>query len=278
MNHEGIVLVACGEEQRLRSLCQELRADGHTVHGAHSAEEAAIKARHAEPSLLILAPLARPLAQLAWLRAIRAGTIEAIDAQVAVIVLGSTGGELEVVRCLEAGADDYLPPAAGYLELRARLDAVRRRLAPRGRTVIRVGGLEIDARRREARCHGATVKLTRTEFALLHQLAEDPARVMTKHELLASVWGYPADARTRTLDSHAARLRQKLAAAGAPGMVVNVWGTGYHLSSAPPGGRGVGRRVAVDVSSPLQQGAPGPTGRRFRLAQGRPRSTLDRRR
>ncbi len=235
MNHEGNILVVCGDERQLRELCQELRADGHPAQGAHTAAEAAARAHSVAPVLVVLGALEQPLEQLALLRAIRAGTIGAIDPQVGIIVLGQAGGALEVVRCLEAGADDYLAPSADYLELRARLAAVTRRLNGRRLAVTRVDALEIDAGRREVRYQGEPIKLARLEFALLSALAEDPTRVMTKTELLKSVWGYPDGISTRTLDSHACRLRTKLRAAGAQHMVIAIWGIGYRLvqRSAP---------------------------------------------
>ena len=67
------------------------------------------------------------------------------------------------------------------------------------------------------------------EFELLAKLATDPTRVFTKEELLREVWGFVALGRTRTLDSHASRLRRKLALAGAEDCVLNVWGVGYRL-------------------------------------------------
>ena len=76
------------------------------------------------------------------------------------------------------------------------------------------------------------VALANKEFSLLRALATDPTRVFTKEELLRDVWGYRAMGRTRTLDSHACRLRAKLGAAGGQ-FVVNVWGVGYRLVDGP---------------------------------------------
>ncbi len=79
------------------------------------------------------------------------------------------------------------------------------------------------------------MELCAKEFALLGVLASDPTRVFTREELLRDVWGYHPGARTRTLDSHASRLRKKLEAAH-PGLrlVVNVWGVGYRLTDSEP--------------------------------------------
>ena len=84
-----------------------------------------------------------------------------------------------------------------------------------------------------ARCRlgDRQIELSAKEFALLHALAGDPTRVFTKEELLRDVWGFKLMGSTRTLDSHASRLRRKLApAAGGRRWVVNVWGVGYRLT------------------------------------------------
>jgi DNA-binding response OmpR family regulator len=73
------------------------------------------------------------------------------------------------------------------------------------------------------------VLLAGKEYELLLKLMTDPTRVFTKEQLLREVWGFRSLGRTRTLDSHASRLRRKLAAAGAGSVVVNVWGVGYRL-------------------------------------------------
>src|SRR5438270_1887577 len=93
---------------------------------------------------------------------------------------------------------------------------------------LRIGPLEIDSVARHVRLHGETVELSKKEFALLRALAGDPTRVFTREELLRGVWGYRSMGVTRTLDSHASRLRQKLSASGER-YIVNVWGVGYRL-------------------------------------------------
>ncbi len=98
------------------------------------------------------------------------------------------------------------------------------------RRALLVGALAIDRARRAAFWSEAPLALTRLEFDLLVALAEHPGEVVTKQDLLRRVWGYAGRARTRTVDSHASRLRRTLHDAGAPGAtVVNVWGIGYRL-------------------------------------------------
>ena len=116
---------------------------------------------------------------------------------------------------------------------RGRVAALLRRANHRrahGR--LRVGPLEVDPPTREVRLRGRRLELSAKEFALLRALAVEPARVLTKEELLRGVWGFRSMGQTRTLDSHACRLRHKLGADG-DRFVVNVWGVGYRLVDGP---------------------------------------------
>jgi two-component system phosphate regulon response regulator PhoB len=130
----------------------------------------------------------------------------------------------------------------------------------------RVGELEVDSARRPVTVHGEPVDMSAREFALLCALVAEPTRVLTKDELLGGVWGFRSPGRTRTLDSHACRLRSKLSAAGAGGMVVNVRASGTASSrwAIASGGRfarwevgwpdlafGAGGGGLGDVSRPL---------------------------
>lgn len=115
-----------------------------------------------------------------------------------------------------------------YPELRARIEALLRRRAGRHDGPTRVGDLVIDPARRRVWVEGRDVSLSKKEFTLLRVLASDPIRVFSKQELLSEVWGYRTEAQTRTLDSHASRLRRKLDPENAR-YVINCWGVGYRL-------------------------------------------------
>jgi DNA-binding response OmpR family regulator len=93
---------------------------------------------------------------------------------------------------------------------------------------MRIGPLEIDPLSRQVWLREQELELSKKEFALLRALAGDPTRVFTREELLRGVWGFRSMGRTRTLDSHASRLRKKLARDGDK-FIVNVWGVGYRL-------------------------------------------------
>jgi DNA-binding response OmpR family regulator len=125
---------------------------------------------------------------------------------------------------------DELLDALPDEELLARIRAALRssEAAPEPERIV-TGELVVDPRTRGAAVAGRRVALATKEFELLLRLASDPTRCFTKEELLRDVWGFRSLGRTRTLDSHASRLRRKLRGAGTAAYVVNVWGIGYKL-------------------------------------------------
>ncbi len=229
-NEIATVVVCEDDPLTLELLCDHLTADRYAALPAPEASDALRICQFNQPDLLVL-DLGLPDAQgLDVLREIRAaqGVSSRFDPDLPVIVLTGRGSEHDRVRGLEAGADDYLVKPFSYLELRARIGAVlrRERRAPEGPR--RVGEITIDPMRRLVEVAGKRVELSNKEFMLLRALAAEPTRVFTKEELLRDVWGYRSLGRTRTLDSHASRLRRKLDPKRGR-FIVNVWGVGYRL-------------------------------------------------
>jgi DNA-binding response OmpR family regulator len=149
---------------------------------------------------------------------------------VPVIVLGEPESDaVDRVRALERGCDDFLVRPFAYEELLARIRAVLRRTAPSPHEIRRAGTITADLATRTVAVGEVAVSLAGKEYELLLKLMTDPTRVFTKEQLLREVWGFRSLGRTRTLDSHASRLRRKLAAAGGGSVVINVWGVGYRL-------------------------------------------------
>jgi DNA-binding response OmpR family regulator len=152
-----------------------------------------------------------------------------IDPDLPLMVLSGRAGDLERLRGFERGCDDYVVKPFSYQELRARIEALLRRTRYRPRLGrLKVGRLEIDPLSRQVWLAGESLALSKKEFALLRALAADPIRVFTREELLRGVWGFRTLGATRTLDSHAYRLRKKINADGDK-FIVNVWGVGYRL-------------------------------------------------
>ena len=225
------VLVADTDDTRRRFLVANLTDDGYHTAAASSLLHARTLLMRAPRALLVLGPLEQPGQALALLAELRAAhSVIPVDPALAVLCLGPGRDELAELRALRAGADDWAPLPVRYHVLVERVRALLRRMTPRpGR--LRIGALQLDPTTRSVSVGEHPVELSNYEFSLLAQLASDPTRVWSKQELLRDVWGYRAAARTRTLDSHVCRLRGKLAAAGGPHMVVNVWGVGYRLLS-----------------------------------------------
>jgi DNA-binding response OmpR family regulator len=223
------VVVCEDDTPTLELLCDHLTADRFGVLPAPSASDALRLCRYNRPDLLLLDLTLPDASGLDVLREIRDadGVASRFDSNLPVIVLSGRGADEDRVRGLEFGADDYLVKPFHYRELRARIAAVLRRGVGRG-SPCRVGEIVVDPAQRKVWVGEREVSLSNKEFGLLRMLAGEPSRVFTKRELLESVWGYRTPARTRTLDSHASRLRRKLDPEQGR-YVVNCWGYGYRL-------------------------------------------------
>ena len=220
----GAVLLAEPQPDWRDRLERHLREEGFDVIGAHwSAQALDLVERHC-PDVVIAgeADLCRRLREgepgRRW------------DRNVPVIVLSGPGADPAArVRAFDRGADDVVERDL-TLELLARLRALLRRATVGQADVVEAGDLLVDHRSRQVLVRDRPVSLAGREFALAAKLASEPRRVFTKEELLKDVWGYRSAARTRTVDSHASRLRRKLRGAGCrEEVVVNVWGIGYRL-------------------------------------------------
>jgi DNA-binding response OmpR family regulator len=224
-------VVVCEDDAvTLELLCDHLVADRFGVLPAPCASDALRLCRFNQPDLLLLDLSLPDASGLDVLREIRAadGVESRFDPQLPVIVLTGRGAESDRVRGLNAGADDYVTKPFSVEELRARIGAVLRRHAGRRDGPCRVGELVVDPLRRKVLVGAREVALAKKEFALLRVLASDPTRVFSKEELLREVWGFSSPTRTRTLDSHASRLRRKLDPEHSR-YIVNCWGIGYRL-------------------------------------------------
>src|SRR5579871_2925763 len=131
--------------------------------------------------------------------------------RVPVIVATARDDEAEIIRTLDAGADDYLVKPFSGEQLEARIRAVLRRSAGEAppETVV-VGDLVVDAAARQASVNGHVLELSRKEFDLLHYLATRCGRVVTKRQPLADIWSQPYGGADKTVDVHLSWLRRKL--------------------------------------------------------------------
>jgi DNA-binding response OmpR family regulator len=229
-NEIASVVVCEDDEVTLELLCDNLAADRFGVMPAPSASDALRLCRYNHPDLLLLDLSLPDASGLDVLREIRHadGVESRFDPRLPVIILSGRGADVDRVRGLEAGADDYVTKPFLMPELRARIGALLRRRSSHRGGPSRVGDLVVDPFRHRVTVGGVPVTLSKKEFTLLRILASDPTRVFTKEELLRDAWGYKGPSKTRTLDSHASRLRRKLDPQHGH-YVVNCWGVGYRL-------------------------------------------------
>jgi DNA-binding response OmpR family regulator len=226
-----LILIVEDHRPTRKFLADNLVVDGYELLEAETGAEAQRLMETRFPDLALIDLGLADLDGLDLIRRVRESDRIAgrIDPELPILVVSGRSGDLDRLRGFDRGADDYVTKPFNYTELRARIGALLRRSQRRaGGRRLRIGDLEIDTVGREVRLRGHPVHLSKKEFGLLRALAADPTRVFTREELLRGVWGFRVLGSTRTLDSHASRLRKKLGVHG-DRLVVNVWGVGYRL-------------------------------------------------
>ena len=238
MDEERSTLLVVEDDATTRTfLADNLTADGYDLLVAECARDGLRLLERKYPDLALIDLRLPDYDGLELIRQVREadGVASRVNPDTPLMAISARSSELDRLRGFERGVDDYVVKPFSYPELLARIRALLRRSERRARLGrMRVGDLEVDPASREVRMRGRRVELSQKEFALLRTLAAEPTRVFTKEELLRNVWGFRAMGSTRTLDSHACRLRQKLGAEG-DRFVVNVWGVGYRLVDGPAG-------------------------------------------
>jgi DNA-binding response OmpR family regulator len=229
-NPDPTVLVIEEDVAARSFLAENLEADRYRVRTAESREKALAILLVQQPDVIVVDVNGKTLDLIDAIRT-RDGLASRVDPDTPLIVLTSRVDELHRIRVLDRGCDDVLAKPYSYPELRARIAALLRRARAHGAPrILRVGELTIDLGARTVKIRDNRLELPAKEYELLRTLAREPTRVFTREELLRDVWGYVHCGRTRTLDSHASRLRRRLAEAGADGLLHNIWGVGYRLA------------------------------------------------
>jgi two-component system, OmpR family, KDP operon response regulator KdpE len=226
------VLIVEDDNQIRTSLVRALTEHGHAVSSAPTAMGGLRHAVEDRPDVVVLDLGLPDLDGREVLRMLRAVS------RVPVIVATARDAEEEIVRLLDAGADDYLIKPFGAAQLEARIRAVLRRTEEKeAEPELTVGALRVSARAREAVLDGAVLDLSPKEFDLLHYLAARPGEVVTKRDLLTEVWRLPYGGTDKTVDVHLSWLRRKLGeTAKEPRYLHTVRGVGVKLA-APDGVR-----------------------------------------
>jgi DNA-binding response OmpR family regulator len=225
------VLLAEPEPQFRGLLEHQLSVAGFAVVEAGAGAEALTLAEQSSPDLVLVGHELPDASAAEICRRLREGEPgRRWNRAVPVIVLGGAESDpVERVQAFERGCDDYLTQPFHHQELVARIRAVLRRAAPDSCQYLIADAIELDRQTRRVTVAGERVFLAAKEFELLAKLASAPYRVFSKEELLREVWGFRSIGRTRTVDSHASRLRRKLARPGTGPFVINEWGVGYRL-------------------------------------------------
>jgi DNA-binding response OmpR family regulator len=225
MREKRTVLVVDDDAAIVDLMRDFLEAEGFHVEGATSAREALAAMDRAPIDCLLLDIMMPGESGFDLCRRVR-GTSD-----VPILFLSARGEDLDKIRGLGLGGDDYIVKSATPPEVVARVKAVLRRSVGTGTAesaALDYGRLVLDARAREVRVDGAPVPLTPREFEILCLLAEHPRQVFTYEQLLEHFWGGAGDRHTVTV--HIGRIREKIEAdPSAPPLIVNVWGVGYRF-------------------------------------------------
>jgi two-component system KDP operon response regulator KdpE len=225
-----LVLVVDDEPAIARLVRAKLQAEGYAVITADRGEKALDLLEDERPDLIVLDLMMPGIDGFETLRRIRT------QSQVPVIMLTARSGDADRLKGFSGGADDYVTKPFNPDELAARIAAVLRRTAGSapagGRTVLRYPGVEIDLERRRVTVSGEEVRLSRTEWELLSQLAGNAGRVMMHGELLTRIWGPEFRDEAHYLRTWISRLRAKLEADPAtPDLITTFPGLGYRLEA-----------------------------------------------
>jgi two-component system KDP operon response regulator KdpE len=211
------------------ALIRALTECGHAVTSTPSAMTALQHVHHMPPDLVLLDLGLPDLDGYEALRMMRA------ISRVPVVVITARDDEAEIIRVLDAGADDYVVKPFGGGQIEARIRAVLRRAdhpGPKGSAPVAVGALRLDANAHEAALDGVLLDLSRREFDLLHYLVTHAGQVVTKRDLLTHVWQMPYGGADKTVDVHVSWLRRKLGeTAQEPRYLHTVRGVGIKLTT-----------------------------------------------
>ncbi|MCT2339078.1 response regulator transcription factor [Corynebacterium sp. p3-SID1056] len=230
------ILVADDEQAVRDSLKRSLRFNGYEVCLAQDGEEALDMIRTEEPDLTILDVMMPKLDGLGVCRTLRSSGYDR-----PVLMLTARDGVSDRVAGLDAGADDYLPKPFALEELLARVRSLLRRARADSiednsheSSSLKFEDLSLNPETRDVTRGARTISLTRTEFALLHLLMQNPRRVLSRQTILEEVWGYDFPTSGNALEVYIGYLRRKTEAAGESRLIHTVRGVGYVLRETAP--------------------------------------------
>jgi DNA-binding response OmpR family regulator len=227
-NHPVKLLVVEDEPRMLELLRRGLTEEGHNVTCASDGAEGWELAHAYDFDAVVLDIMLPKMNGFELAKKLRQERIAT-----PVLMLTAKDSVPDVVRGLDAGADDYLTKPFSFNELLARLRAVQRRSTSRPQNRLQVSDLILDPESREVSRGGVSITLTRTEYSLLERLMYRAGKVVPRHTLIESVWGFDREIEENTLDAFVRLLRQKVDREGSPKLILTVRGVGYMIREEP---------------------------------------------
>jgi DNA-binding response OmpR family regulator len=222
------VLIVEDERQMAEQLQKGLEREGYSVLLAHDGQHGLDLARTVEHDLMILDWMLPKLDGLQVARRLRDAKVDT-----RILMLTARDAPPDVVAGLDGGADDYLSKPFAFEVLLARLRALARRLPTTQPPVLQIADLTLDPAAHRVTRGTAEVRLSGTEFSLLHFLMRRPRQTVPRRTLIEAVWGYDSNIESNTLDAFIHLLRAKIDAAPWPRLIHTVRGIGYSMHEPP---------------------------------------------
>ncbi len=227
MSQAPHVLVVDDEASQREMLVYNIEAEGYRTSRAENGEEALMSVAEDPPDVIVLDWM---MPRLSGIEVCRQLKVRPETREIPVIMLSARSEEVDKVRGLETGADDYVVKPYSVTELMARVRAQLRRVRPATvGQMLTYDDIVLDAETHRVTRNGDAIKLGPTEFRLLSTFMEKPGRVWSRDQLLDRVWGRDIYVDTRTVDVHVGRLRKALTGQGGEDPVRTVRGAGYAL-------------------------------------------------
>ena len=223
------ILIVEDESPILELLALNISQAGYNPLRAISAEHAEKLINEALPDIILLDWMLPGMSGIDFAKKLRGN---ALTKTIPIIMLTARSDELDKVKGLEVGADDYITKPFSPKELNARIKAVLRRKAPElTEDILKINGLELNPVSHRVTGNNKALEMGPTEFRLLHFFMSNPERVYSRSQLLDKVWGSQIFIEDRTVDVHIRRLRNILTQSQHENLIQTVRGSGYRLST-----------------------------------------------